>query len=113
MDSSKSNSWKDKLREIVLAIIIVVFVGAMVFVFTNNPSTYSTASLTFLLGGLILLVGYYHLVYVLPEMTKDGETRVSVQALRASFWLVAFGLAVVLIGILFLMNILSPWTWHT
>ena len=34
------------------------------------------AIVAFLLGGLILVCGYYHLIYKLPRMTKDVETRI-------------------------------------
>jgi hypothetical protein len=59
-----------------------------------------------LLGIPLVLLGYIHLVYILPWMAKDVETRLSMEALRASFWLVIFGLILILFGVLFLMGIL-------
>ena len=92
---------------------MAVGTSIVVLIFLFTPSVYGIASLAFLLGGLLLIFGYYHLVYVLPRMTKDVETRVSIEALRVSFWLVIFGLIIILLGLLHLMNILPPSGWRT
>lgn len=109
MNTSKSSTLSKKL-------VLGSIAGGILFavlVFVLAPSTYAVASLAFLLGGLILAFGYYHLVYVLPRMAKDMETRVSMEALRASFWLVVFGLIIIVVGLLYLMNMLPPQIWRT
>lgn len=94
---------------IIFVALILIF---SLYIFFNPPSVGNIASLAFLLGGIILVCGYYHLIYVLPRMTKDMETRLSMEALRVSFWLVIFGLIMIVLGILYLMNLLPP-GWRT
>ncbi|MEM2144588.1 MAG: hypothetical protein QW279_04455 [Candidatus Jordarchaeaceae archaeon] len=62
--------------------------------------------LGFWIGGLLTVYGYYHLVYVLPTLGKDIETRISMEALRASFWLVVFGLVVIILSLVFGFSLL-------
>jgi len=88
--------------------IVASILGITVYVFLNSSSIDKTASLALLLGSSILVCGYYHLVYVLPRMAKDMETRISMEALRVSFWLVIFGLIIIVLGLLHLMGILPP-----
>jgi hypothetical protein len=104
MNSSKSPTISKRL--VLETIAVGMLFGIVVCVFARASSRYAIASLAFLLGGLILIYGYYHLVYVLPRIMKDMETRVSIEALRASFWLVIFGLVIILLGLLYLMKIL-------
>ena len=99
---------------------MVVGVGILLLVlilaadtFLNVPSVDQIGSLSFLLGSAVLVCGYYHLVYVLPRMAKDMETRVSMEALKVSFWLVIFGLVIIVLGVLHLMDILPPLGWRT
>jgi amino acid permease len=87
---------------------IAVGTGIVALIFLFARSGYGIASLAFLFGGLLLAYGYYHLVYVLPKMTKDVETRISMEALRASFWVVIVGLIIIVLGLLYLMNLLPP-----
>jgi uncharacterized membrane protein len=93
----------------ILLLILIIAAGT----FLNLPSVDQIGSLTFLLGSVVLVCGYYHLVYVLPRMAKDMETRVSMEALKVSFWLVIFGLIIIVLGVLYLMGILPPLTWRT
>jgi len=98
-------------KKIVLGSVIVgAIIGASVFFFATVID--GIAFLSFLLGSIILAVGYYHLVYVLPKMAKDMETRISIEALRVSFWLVIFGLIIIVLGILHLMGLLPPPGWR-
>jgi membrane protein YdbS with pleckstrin-like domain len=113
MNSSKSPTLSKRL--VLLSIAVGMLFVTVTFVFAFASYRYAVASLALLLGGLILAFGYYHLVYVLPKMVKymetrtDIETRINIEALRASFWLVAFGLVIIFVGLLYLMKIL-PWT---
>lgn len=97
-------------RKLVLGSIAAgMVIVALIFFFA--PSTYAIASLAFILGGLVLVCGYYHLVYMLPKAAKDMETHISMEALRASFWLVIFGMIIITLGLLYLMNLLPPPGW--
>lgn len=66
------------------------------------------ASWIFVSGVVILGVGYTCLVYFLPKKANDIDTRISMEALRASFWLVIFGLIIIILGFLYAMNLLPP-----
>jgi len=105
--SAKPSDFSKKTILGTVAIVVII----IVLVFLLVPSTYAIASLALLLGGIILACGYYHLIYVLPKMTKDMETRISMEALRTSFWLVMFGLVMIILGLLYLMNLLPPPGW--
>lgn len=64
------------------------------------------------IASLLIVCGYYHLVYVIPRMGKEVDARVSMEALKASFWIIMFGLIivvlVVVLSFLFLMGF-APW----
>jgi Trk-type K+ transport system membrane component len=63
------------------------------------------------LGGGILFVGYINLIYWLPRKTKSFDTTISIQALKASLWLVIFGTIIIALGLLYLIDILPPPDW--
>ena len=88
--------------------LALIFIIAVVYAGLILSSVDQIGALAFLLGSAVLVCGYYHLVYVLPRTGKDVETRVSMEALRVSFWLVIFGLIIIVLGLLNLMNILPP-----
>ena len=88
--------------------IVASILGITLYVFLDSSSVDKAASLALLLGSSILVCGYYHLVYVLPRMAKDMETQISMEALRVSFWLVIFGLIIIVLGLSHLMGILPP-----
>jgi hypothetical protein len=92
--------------------LIGALIPIVVFVAIGMPSL-NASYLAFLVGSIILICGYYHLIYVLPIMSKDVETRLSMEALRVSFWLVIFGLIIIILGFLHLMNLLPPPAWRT
>jgi len=98
-------SMKKILGSVAIGIVLILL---MLFL---APSRYKIAFLAFLLGGIILVCGYYHLIYILPKMTKDIEARISMEAIRTSFWLVIFGLIMIILGLLYLMNLLPPAGW--
>lgn len=91
-------------RVIGIALLVLMLVVTVLAFFFAPP----IASLAFLLGGLILVCGYYHLIYLLPKVAKDTETQINMEALRASFWLVIFGMIIITLGFLYLMNLLPP-----
>jgi len=80
--------------------IFILVVPLLAFIF--EPSV-RMASLVYILGGLIVIFGFYHLVYVLPRMAKDMETRISLEAHRASFWLVIFGLVIIVLSCVYMV----------
>jgi heme/copper-type cytochrome/quinol oxidase subunit 4 len=93
----------------VIGIVFLLLLTIAAFLaFLGPASIGKLCILAFWIGGLLILFGYYHLVYVLPRMSKDVETRISMEALRASFWLVIFGLVLVVLafvlGFLLLMG---------
>jgi Ca2+/Na+ antiporter len=94
-------------------IIILVSPFLLLIVYLCILSMDPTKLLPLLLGSLILICGYYQLIYKLPKMTKDIETSISMETLRASFWLVIFGLVIIVLGLLYLMGILPPTAWRT
>jgi len=108
-----STSPSDFSKKVILGgVAIGIFIILLILlIFLLAPSTYAIAFSAFLLGGIILVCGYYHLIYKLPKMTKDMETRISMEALRTSFWLVIFGLVMIILGLLYLMNLLPPPGW--
>jgi len=112
---NKSKGFNKTARGNVIGIIFLVLVpiGAF-FVFLSPSSIGEPFFSAFLIGGLLILCGYYHLVYVLPRMGKDIEARISMEALRASFWLVMFGLLIIVLalvlGLLLWMG-KSLWAW--
>jgi hypothetical protein len=88
--------------------IVASILGITIYVSLSSSFVDKTASLALLLGSSIMVCGYYHLVYVLPKMAKSMETQISIEALRVSFWLVIFGLVIIVLGLLHLMGILPP-----
>jgi uncharacterized membrane protein len=86
-----------------LGLSILVFFPVFVIVISVVALHYSIIdplTVLALFGGSLLIVcGYFHLVYVLPRLSKDVEASVSMQALRASFWLVMFGLIIIVLAI--------------
>lgn len=88
-------------RSLVGIVFLLLVPIAAFLVFPSPASISELLSLAFLIGGLLILCGYYHLVYVLPRMGKNIEARISMEALRASFWLVIFGLVVVVLAFVF------------
>jgi hypothetical protein len=62
-------------------------------------------------GGGILCIGYLNLVHWLPKKTKNLDTVLSIQALKASFWLVIFGLVIIILGLLYLIDLVPPSDW--
>jgi hypothetical protein len=115
---SDSTKWETFLKALALGttaigIMIVALIPIIAAYILYASSIDIIPSLAFLLGGVILACGYYHLVYVLPRMAKDIETRLSMEALRVSFWLVIFGLIIIILGFLYLMNLLPPFGWRT
>ena len=65
----------------------------------------------FVSGACVLGVGYTCLVCFLPKKAKDVDTQISMEALKASFWLVIFGLIIIILGFLYSMNLLPPPGW--
>lgn len=69
------------------------------------------ASVILFLGGGILSVGYISLTYWLPKRTKNLDTSLSIQALKASFWLVVFGVVIIALGLFYMIDLLPPPDW--
>lgn len=63
------------------------------------------------LGGGISCVGYLNLIHFLPNKTKNQDTVISIQAVKASFWLVIFGLIIIILGLLYIINLTPPPDW--
>jgi ABC-type multidrug transport system permease subunit len=93
-------------------ILILACLVLLILLYYFIPSMTATKLLPLLLGVLIVVAGYYHLIYKLPKMAKDVETRLSIEALRVSFWLVIFGLIIIILGLLYLMDVL-PLGWRS
>lgn len=99
--SKKGGIW-DLFEIIILAVLLLL----IPLLSTFAPSLIPMKLLPLLVGILIVLVGYYHLIYKLPRISREFETRLSMEALRVSFWLVIFGLIIIVLGVLYLMDIL-------
>jgi drug/metabolite transporter (DMT)-like permease len=91
---------------IIIMIGVLLVVLAFQYLFLES-SINRTAFFVLFLGSGILMGGCYNLIYLLPRM-KEVETRISMEALRASFWMVIFGLIIILLGLLHMMGILPP-----
>lgn len=104
--------WSSILVGLFGVCILVLILVVAASTFSDGLSIDKIGSWTFLLGSVILVCGYYHLVYVLPRMAKDAEARISMEALRVSSWLVIFGLIIIVLGVLHLMGILPPMVWR-
>jgi Trk-type K+ transport system membrane component len=63
------------------------------------------------LGGGILFIGYYSLICWLPKKVKNIDTNLSIQALKASLYLVIFGFVIIILGLLYTVAILPPPDW--
>jgi len=63
------------------------------------------------IGLVISAVAYLFLVYILPRSDKKTDTRISIIALNASFWLVISGIIIIFLGLLYLMRIIPPPSW--
>lgn len=64
-----------------------------------------TGILALLMGLGILATGYTFLVLILPFISKRTDTSVSIEAMRASSWLIIGGLIIIILGFLYLMEI--------
>jgi hypothetical protein len=96
-----------------IGIIFIVLLPISTFVVVlSRSSIESIGYIAIFMASLLIVCGYYHLVYVIPRMSKDVEARVSMEALKASFWIIMFGLIivvlVVVLSFLFLMGF-APW----
>jgi len=84
---------------IIIGILTVIIF--IVYLLSKDPS-----HLAILVGNFLLMGGIYNLNYFLPKITKDVEIQVSIETLRASFWIIVIGLIITLLGILNLLHIL-------
>lgn len=99
----------------IVLILIVVVIYAILSVVVSSINVIGT--FTIFLGTAILISGYYHLIYVLPGMAKEVKTglaeellsRVCMQAVRVSFWLVILGIVIIFLGSLHLMGVIPSW----
>jgi quinol-cytochrome oxidoreductase complex cytochrome b subunit len=64
--------------------------------------------LALMIGLGILATGYISLVLILPFISRKTDTSISIEALRASSWLVIGGLIIVILGFLYLMGLIPP-----
>jgi uncharacterized membrane protein len=97
---------------IIVGIVIIFCIALLLISFHFLVSPIEASSLlSLLLGSLILICGYYHLIYMLPKTMREMETRISMEALRASYWLVIFGLVIIVLCLLHLMGVLPPVEW--
>ena len=96
-----------KVGWVVLVVGILIIACASVSV--NDKPWTGLLAVTF--GFFILGIGYYSLVSVLPKKAKETDTSISITALRASCWLIIGGIIIILLGFLYLMNIIPPSGW--
>jgi hypothetical protein len=110
------NSTKKPMMPVLMQLIGIIFIilipiAAFVAILLRS-SIELIGFMAILTASLLIVCGYYHLVYVIPRMSKDVEARVSMEALKASFWIIMFGLIIIVLVIvlsfLFLMGFV-PW----
>jgi hypothetical protein len=58
-----------------------------------------------IMGLFLLLLGYLSLTLILPKIAKK-DVSISIEAFRASFWLVIVGSIIIILGILYWMEII-------
>lgn len=108
-----------KLRPFLLRKAFIALVIAIAFIATLLCLSKTIASidmLSILVGGAMVLCGYYHIVYDLPHKAETRSrlsdelfARISMQASRVSLLLVIIGFVVILIGILHSMGVIPSW----
>lgn len=59
-----------------------------------------------ILGLLLLFIGYFHVVYIIPKRMKNQETTLRIESLKSSFLLIIFGCILILLGVLLWVNLL-------
>jgi hypothetical protein len=104
------DSWKSKISAnnilkfgwIVLILSILIISSCSLFF----QESFWIGQLAISIGLFISGTGYYCLVSFLPEKAKETDSSVSLTALKASSWLVIAGIILMIIGFLYLMNII-------
>jgi len=70
--------------------------------------------LRFLIGILAIAIGYSLLwlfccINKINEKAKQTDTSISITALRVSFWVALSGIIIIILGLLYLMEVLPAW----
>jgi len=76
----------------------------------NNITKFVIGSLSIMLGLTLIGASSYYLYYGFGIISKQQKTNISVVALRVSYILAIGGLIVIVLGLLFLMEIIPWWS---
>ncbi len=108
-DSKFSVSGKSLNRNVIgFMLLSLLLIVAALIAFLSDFSTVKFCVFGFWVGAILTLLGYYHLIFVLPTI-KTSDTSITAESLKASYWLVILGLALIVIFLILGFLLIVHW----